>query len=238
MILSLAAFFGCSVLVYFVIAWAHGTPASSINRKEPDPGQVGILQVPATPLSGHFRRNVLPNFSLRSLTALDPDRLAFRFDAKAKIGGIVSLVAGAFLLSPLTAFSSFEERAQAGAILLVFHGFGGLAFTLSGLYILLNFGAVCFDRAQGQMIIRGIFGRRQLDLERIKAVQLVSGGRHLSDGEEYESFQVNLVLDDPAEPRRNLLDHHELEEMRKSACELAGFLQVPLIAQVDQNSSK
>ena len=62
----------------------------------------------------------------------------------------------------------------------------------------------------------------------------VSGGWHTADGDDYETFQLNLVLKDRAEPRRPLVEQTELPPLRRNAQLLAEFLNVPLLDQIPQ----
>jgi hypothetical protein len=186
----------------------------------------------ATPLPGYSRRNWLANFQARSLTQVDEDRLEFRFDWKVKIGGLICLGAGLFILMPLLSFSR-DDFANGIAWFLLIHVGCGVAFTLSGLYVLANMGAVRFDRAQGRMSVRRLVGATELDLARIGAVQLVSGGWHTADNDDYESFQLNLVVDSE-QRRRNLLEHTEIDQLRKDGARLAEFLTVPFFDQTAQ----
>jgi hypothetical protein len=135
-----------------------------------------------------------------------------------------------FILTPLAA-ASWQELWEA-AWMLAIHVAGGIAFTLSGLYVLFNFGAIRFDREQGRMFVRGALGRRELELSRIRAVQLISGGWHTADNDDYQSFQLNLVLDDAEELRRPLLEHTEALQLRREGQGLADFLNIPFLNQL------
>lgn len=189
--------------------------------------------VPSTPLPGIQRYNLFANFTSRTLTALSEDVLEFRFDGKMKIGGYISLGAGLFVLYPLLTLA-WDNIVQSIWILSI-HLVGGMAFSLTGLYILLNLGAVRFDRRLGHMTVRRLFGRRDLELARIRGVQLISAGWHTSDGDDFESFQLNLLLDD-GKARHPLLEQTEAAPLRGDGASLASFLNVPFLDQLPATS--
>jgi len=88
-----------------------------------------------------------------------------------------------------------------------------------------------FDLASSQMIVRCI-GRKQVrPIADILAVQLVYGGQH-GDELTYRTYQLNLVLDDLAQPRFNLTNHSDLLWTRQAAAKLAEFLGVRLLDRV------
>jgi len=62
-------------------------------------------------------------------------------------------------------------------------------------------------------------------LDRIYALQLISE-RCRSRSSSYDSYELNLVLDDGA--RMNVIDHADLEQMRRDAEVLAAFLGRPV----------
>jgi hypothetical protein len=109
---------------------------------------------------------------------------------------------------------------------------------------------VRFDRRTDLMTIT----RRQFRLSRpcqtvqsrplaqIVCVQLLHGGLHATHEEigepgtpgsvyfkQYRSYQLNLVLDDGAEPRINLACHSDCKWMREAGEHLAAFLEIPVI---------
>ena len=64
----------------------------------------------------------------------------------------------------------------------------------------------------------------------ILAVQLLNGGYHQGDdGPGYPCWQVNLLVDDEAEPRWNLTNDANRAAARQHAARPAGFLGVPLL---------
>ena len=50
-----------------------------------------------------------------------------------------------------------------------------------------------------------------------------------SEAGDYETFQVNLVVNDANEPRQNLIEYQELRGVQQMARQLAEFLSVPLL---------
>jgi hypothetical protein len=112
---------------------------------------------------------------------------------------------------------------------------------------------VRFDRRTGLLTIsrRPLGFRRSLQvvasrpLTDIAAVQLLHAGwksENVEVGEPgtpgsvvhrgYHSYQLNLVLNDPAEPRLNLCSHADRTWMRDAGQRLAEFLGVPLVDQI------
>jgi hypothetical protein len=75
-----------------------------------------------------------------------------------------------------------------------------------------------FDRGQGLLTL-GRFGRRERPLGSVKAVQIV----------EDTECQMNLVLDDPRQPRLNLIRDTDVALVRKVAGQVSEFLGVPLL---------
>jgi hypothetical protein len=109
---------------------------------------------------------------------------------------------------------------------------------------------VCFDRGNGVMTIsrrpfslrQGLQVIRSRPLKDIVCVQLLDAGwqsQNVEIGEpgtpgsvlhrNWHSYQFNLVMDDPHEPRPNLCGHSDVKWMREAGQRLAGFLGVPLI---------
>jgi hypothetical protein len=90
-----------------------------------------------------------------------------------------------------------------------------------------------FDRNEGRM--KFFHESRTLEtrlLTDIMAVQIVLCDSGYDDmGQRYEDYQVNLVCDEPYEPRLNLINADELSFARQSGNKLADFLQVPLLDQ-------
>jgi hypothetical protein len=113
----------------------------------------------------------------------------------------------------------------------------GLVFLLLGLSLLVLPRRYCFDLETEQMTIRSwkILARRPLI--DVLAVQVIDGGWHRSTSSHgvktaYRSYQLNLVLDDPNDPRLNLSDHSDWDSTWEAGRQLAEFLGVPFLEQV------
>jgi hypothetical protein len=80
------------------------------------------------------------------------------------------------------------------------------------------------------------FGRgRHYPLDRIRAVQLIHGGWYGGDDRPgFNTYQFNLVLDDPAESRMNVTNAANWDATWGMASALAEFLGVPLHDAVSQ----
>jgi hypothetical protein len=100
--------------------------------------------------------------------------------------------------------------------------FGGL-----GLWGWLWTGRFAFDRATGQLTRKRGLCQKTLPLTNILAVQVLYV-YHTSESD-YSAWQLNLVLDNPAEPRWNLSDHANRQATLDQADRLAEFLAVPLL---------
>lgn len=95
-----------------------------------------------------------------------------------------------------------------------------------------------FDAADGQLTVRHMWRQRRWPLTRIMAVQVIDAGRFGTryGGEdasniEFSSYQLNLVLDEPDEPRIFVTYNHDLTDMARKAKILADFLGVRLLAE-------
>jgi len=92
-----------------------------------------------------------------------------------------------------------------------------------------------FDRTRGELVLRGLFSRRTIPLASIQAVQLIEGGWHGGGNSEtppFFTYQANLVLDNPDEPRLNLTNTSNWDATWTLANEVAEFLEVPLLNEV------
>jgi hypothetical protein len=88
-----------------------------------------------------------------------------------------------------------------------------------------------FDRNEGRMKFFHESGNMETRLlTDIHAIQIVLCDSGYDDmGQRYEQYQLNLVCDEPYEPRLNLIDTYELALVRQSGAKLADFLEVPLL---------
>lgn len=97
-----------------------------------------------------------------------------------------------------------------------------------------------FDVLDGSLTIRHCWRTRRLPLAQILAVQMVDAGwfgtkyKEGLDGDSavrFQSYQLNLVLDDPNEPRLFVTYNSDFTDMARKAMILADFLGVPLWAE-------
>jgi hypothetical protein len=116
---------------------------------------------------------------------------------------------------------------------------------------------VRFDRRTGLMTIsrRRLGFRQSLQVVRsrpltdIVCVQLLHAGSRSENSEigepgtpgsvihqSFRSYQLNLVVDDPDEPRLNLSSHADAQWMRDAGRRLADFLRVPLVDQLREGN--
>ena len=96
-----------------------------------------------------------------------------------------------------------------------------------------------FDASDGWMTVRHFWRTRRRPLEQIRAVQMIDAGWFGTkydeglDGDspvKFLSYQLNLVLDDPNEPRVFVTYNSDFTDMARKAKILADFLGVPLLA--------
>jgi hypothetical protein len=94
-----------------------------------------------------------------------------------------------------------------------------------------------FDRSDGRLTVRHFCRTRRQPLARIKAVQMIDAGWFGttesgadSTAVKFRSYQLNLVLDDPDEPRMFVAYNSDFTDMARKAKVLADFLAVPLVA--------
>ena len=107
----------------------------------------------------------------------------------------------------------------------------GLPFSIFGVKLL---GRRClFDSRAGELTIRQFARTRRRPLTDILAVQVVKAGRfgsNSSEGNEsFVSYQINVMLDDPNEPRLFVAFHRDQPDLAEKAKQLADFLNVPLL---------
>jgi hypothetical protein len=96
-----------------------------------------------------------------------------------------------------------------------------------------------FDASDGWMTVRHFWRTRRRPLEQIRAVQMIDAGWFGTkydeglDGDspvKFLSYQLNLVLDDPDEPRVFVTYNSDFTDMARKAKILSDFLGVPLLA--------
>lgn len=178
-------------------------------------------------------------FKNKTLKRSPPDRLTLRPSLGMRFAALVYLSISA------TVLLGFLRPMVAGAS----DGRGtgqwfaaGLAslLTLCGLGLLLGPSTIVFDRQSRLMTRRRslLFVRRRAFSD-IRAVQLIPGGNHSGgDMADYRTYQVNLVLDDPARSRENVSNHSHLPSTRETARAIAEFLRVPLLERLEMDESK
>ena len=94
-----------------------------------------------------------------------------------------------------------------------------------------------FDSSDGWLTVRHFWRTRRRPLAQIVAVQMIDAGWFGSTDSgpdstavKFRSHQLNLVLDDPDEPRMFVAYNHDFTDMARKAKLLADFLGVPLLA--------
>lgn len=111
----------------------------------------------------------------------------------------------------------------------------GLVITAAFSALVLFTRGFTFDREGGTYLVRRFGSSRRNPLDQIRVVQLIPGGWHGSgDRPKFYTYQLNLVLNDPEEPRLNLTNTSNWEETWRIASELADFLEVPLLDRVSR----
>ncbi len=185
--------------------------------------------VERTPLPG-----VAASFRTRALVERRPGCLVLRaamgarlFDGLFVVGGLGIAVVGLVGL-----FSEGPARWE-NWIALPF----GAVFAAPGIYCFGQLGRWEFDRDAGVFTLRRWRTTKERPLTDILAVQLLDGGDHTGgDGPGFRTWQVNLIVDDEAEPRCNLSNDGNLEAARRHAAGLAEFLGVPLLDHVAEET--
>jgi len=95
-----------------------------------------------------------------------------------------------------------------------------------------------FDTGAAQLLtVRHFWRTRRLPLADILAVQVIDAGwfgsgSDESDGEAFASYQMNLILDNPNEPRLFVAYNYDLADLVTKAKLLADFLGVPLLEKI------
>lgn len=133
-----------------------------------------------------------------------PQGFEYRKNAQMLLFGGIFLLVG-LVVTPLAFFVE------------VWLLFLGLPFLASGAY-LLRPTRVLFDRAAGRVIVRG----RSIPFASVVALQLITERVDGDDGPDYDSHELNLVLQGGA--RVNLVDHAGKEELRDDLRRLGALL--------------
>ncbi len=92
-----------------------------------------------------------------------------------------------------------------------------------------------FDRTRGELVLRRLWSWRTIPLTSIQAVQLIEGGWQgggSSQTPPFFTYQANLVLNNPDEPRLNMTNTSNWDATWTLASEVSEFLSVPLVNEV------
>ncbi|HNQ89715.1 MAG TPA: hypothetical protein PKM73_13940 [Verrucomicrobiota bacterium] len=175
------------------------------------------------------------SFCTHKLVAVGGDRVEFRASLGARLFSLLFLGfgLGMIVLWVLITAGVVAEKGEGPLIVLLL---GGVVFLGAGVFLLRSMlRPVVFDKASGYfwktwrnpssaapMAAAGDYTQ----LERIRAIQLVSercrsGGKHPHT---YYSYELNLVLDDGT--RRSVVDHGNKARILEDAQTLAAFLGV------------
>ena len=126
----------------------------------------------------------------------------------------------------------------------IFAGFDQFEHVMGALIVLVwavpfSFGGVVllgrrfrFDHPTSELTIRHFWRTRRRPLTDIVAVQVINGGVFSSSAVRVISYQLNLVLDDPSEPRLFVAYNCDQADMGTKAKLLADFLRVPLMVEI------
>ncbi len=210
-----------------------------------------VIPVPDQPLcrESRRRRDV-------ELLADDPETLTLTPTRRSRWAGLAMAGLGVVLLATTAAVPIVF-----GVLGILQGGWWGWAFLAISIPFLLLTALVVrglirgsgrprfrFDRRAGQLVIdrdRGPWRGYQPDtaypLSAVLAVQLLySGYHHLSHStaegptinEQFYTYEMDLLLDDPRVPRLHLTTHADWQWMRQEGRRLAAFLGVPLVDQL------
>ena len=169
------------------------------------------------------------NFSTH-LVAVGPERMEF----KAPWG--TKLFCGTLLFVGLTSMFAIPVALwnHINPLLVLFFGSFGLTFGAIGAVVYRGAQPIVFDRRigcfwKGRHDPSKEFDRSNIksltELSDLHALQLVSHLHRTKSGSHY-SYEMNMVFKDGR--RQTIVDHRNLEQIRKDARMLGSFLQVPL----------
>jgi hypothetical protein len=175
------------------------------------------------------------NFRDKTLQQLDERRLSIKPSVATRVMGIAFLIVG-LVPSAFSVYRLLRDRHQTEYWVLL--GFGMIFFT-AGLLVLVLSRRFDFDLDEGQMAFRRFWPRRTRPLAQILAVQVIHGGWHTAKTKgggqiTYCTYQLNLVLDDPQQPRMNLSNHSDWDWTWQSGNTLAEFLEIPFLDSVSE----
>jgi serine/threonine protein kinase len=175
------------------------------------------------------------SFRNKTISQPSPDCLTLRPSRAYRIVFLAFLVAGSAGLVGLYFFlKAFSARFSSGLPVLLFWALAViqfLVFVIPPVYFLFfRDSETRFDRSTGRVSHPlPWWGRRERPLKDILAVQVISGGAHLSSNSNYFTYELNLVLEDPDRQRLNLSNHADAAWTRQAGKQLADFLRVPLL---------
>jgi hypothetical protein len=112
----------------------------------------------------------------------------------------------------------------------------------AGLLFLFGVGEIGLDRKTGRLHYAPKSKSRSISrpLSDILAVQFIRGELHsavVASEHPYQTYQLNLVLDDPDEPRINLCDNTDVAWQFETGQEIAHFLARPFIDLVSETGA-
>lgn len=174
------------------------------------------------------------SFGTHRLHSVGPTRMAFRPTRGAMAFYSLFLIIGVALLTFFAV--SMVSRSDGGtAIRMTVPILIGLVFTVAGAGMLYTgIAPIIFDGHRGEfwkgrMAPWEARNNRELaahtPIDRIHALQIISERVSTDDGS-YTSYELNLVLDDGA--RLNVVDHGNLDDLRRDARTLASFIDKPV----------
>lgn len=174
------------------------------------------------------------SFRTHRLAQAGPTRMAFQPTKGAMAFYALFLLIGVGLLVGFAVFMASRSDG-ATAIRMTLPILIGVVFTVAGAGMLYTGAApIIFDTNRGEfwkgrMAPWEARNHQELaahtPLDRIHALQIVSE-RVRSDDGSYESYELNLVLDDGS--RLNVVDHGNLDHLRADACALSDFIGKPV----------
>ena len=191
------------------------------------------------------------NFRTRRLVR-HGEQLVLRPSHGARLFALMLLVTGAGFVAMGIAAPSFwrDWPAELGGVLgtIVWNvlypivWLAALLFSGCGLLILFGTSGLVLDRKTGRLhyVPNQKWRSARRPLTDIIAVQFIRGEMHsavVASEQPYRTYQLNLVLDDPAEPRINLCDHTDVAWQLETGREIAHFLDRPIIDQVSDSGS-
>jgi hypothetical protein len=169
-------------------------------------------------------------YSIHTLERVGEDRLVLRGTNFVLGTAIAFFVGGALILLGWAQTNTLDEAKAIDA-----------RATIGGLLLILGCGVwlapqrVVFDRRRGQVSRRYWLFRFSYSWNHIVGVQIIYGGRHQSSDEpDYETREINLVLNSSDAPRVNLTNHADHATTRSMATEISRFLMVPLWDEYEQ----